>query len=195
MAIVTALRPGREAVAVELDGKAWRTLPIAAAVDAGLGVGLELDRNRARVLARSLRRLRAERIAVRAVARRDHSRSSLEARLARAGVGNRAREEVLRRAEREGLVDDVRFAERRAALLVDRGAGDLMIVEDLLRNGVADAVAHTAVASLPPESDRAAHILERRGPSVRTLRYLASRGFSEETLEPLIAEIEGGKLR
>ena len=44
MAVVTALRPTRGGVAVELDDVAWRTFPVAVVVEAGLGVGLELDR-------------------------------------------------------------------------------------------------------------------------------------------------------
>src|SRR5436189_1674 len=49
MATVTALRArpnGR--VAVDLDGGPWRTLPAEPVVRAGLAVGLELDRERAR---------------------------------------------------------------------------------------------------------------------------------------------------
>jgi len=195
MAVVTALRPSRHGVAVELGGVAWRTLPVSAVVEAGLRVGSELDRERARALARALRRLRAERIAVRAVARRDHSRASLTTRLARAGVADRVREEVLERAEAGGLVDDARFAARRAALLAERGAGDLLVLDDLARHGVDETVARAAVEALSPETERAATILDRRGRSVRTVRYLVSRGFSDAALEPLIADIESGALR
>jgi regulatory protein len=195
VAVVTALHPISDDVAVELDGVAWRTLPAAAVVEAGLGVGLALDRERARALARARRRLRAEQIAVRALARREHTRSSLERRLARAGVGDGLRDTVLERAERGGLVDDARFAARRARHLADRGAGDLLVLDDLVRQGVAETTARTAIAGLPAEAARAAAIVERRGLSVRTLRYLGSRGFSEESLEPLIADLGTGALR
>lgn len=194
MPVVTALGAKRDGVAVELDGAAWRTLPAAAVVEVGLGPGVDLDRTRARALARVLRRLRAERTAVRAVARRDHTRASLDRRLHQAGVGDVVRGEVLERAERAGLVDDTRFAERRAALLADRGAGDLLVLDDLERHGVEESLARATVAALAPEAERAARIVECRGRSPRIVRYLAGRGFSEETLEPLIAEIEGGAL-
>ena len=69
------------------------------------------------------------------------------------------------------------------------------IVDDLVRQGVDDAVARAAVGPLPVEAERAAAIVERRGRSARTLRYLASRGFSEDSLEPLIADIGSGALR
>ncbi len=192
---VTALRATGDRVAVALDGAAWRTLPLSAVVEAGLGVGLQLDRASARSLALALRRLRAEEVAVRALARREHSRAALDAKLARVGVGGRVRDEVLARAERRGLVDDARFARRRALLLAERGTGDLLVLDDLVRQGVDEAVARVAVEDLPSEAERAAHIVERRGSSARTVRYLASRGFSDEALEPLIADLESRTLR
>lgn len=194
MAVITALRPTRGGVAVELDDAAWRTLPVAVVAAAGLAVGSELDRGRARRLARARRRHRAEDVAVRALSRREHSRASLATRLERAGVGDALRAEVLERAESDGLVDDERFAEHRARQLAERGAGNLLIVDDLVRQGVAEAVARGAVGGLPAEAERAAAIVERRGRSIRTLRHLASRGFSEESLEGLVADIGSGAL-
>ena len=195
MAVVTALRPTRGGVAVELDGVAWRTFAAAVVVEAGLGVGLELHRPRARALARARRRHQGEKVAVRALSRREHSRASLDTRLERAGVGDTVRAEVLERAVSGGLVDDERFAEHRARHLAERGAGDLLIVGDLVRQGVDEGVARTAVGGLSAEAERAAAIVERRGRSARTLRYLASRGFSEDSLESLIADIRSGALR
>ena len=194
MATITALRAAGTGIGVELDGARWRTIPVAAAAEAGLAVGLELDRERARALARALRRRRAQDVAVRALARRDHSRSSLEARLVRASVPADDRRDVLEQAERSGLVDDVRFAEQRARRLAERGAGDLLVLDDLARHGIEEPVARQAVSVLEPESERAARIVEAREVSARTVRHLASRGFSEETLEALIAEFESRAL-
>ena len=194
VAIVTALRPTRGGVTVDLDGVAWRTFAVAVVVESGLGEGLELDRPRARALARARRRHQGEQIAVRALSRRDQSRKSLDMRLERAGVGDTVRAEVLQRAESGGLVDDARFAERRARQLAERGAGDLSIVDDLVRQGIEEAVARTAVSKLANEAERAAAVVERRGRSARTLRYLASRGFAEDSLEPLISDIRSGAL-
>lgn len=190
MPIVTALRPLRDSVAVELDGCPWRTVPGAAAAEARLTVGCELDRERARTLGRALRRHRARDTAVRAVARRDHSRASLEARLERAGVRPRERGDTLAAAERAGLVDDARFAASRAQALGARGSGDLLVLEDLERHGIDERAARAALESLEPEPVRAAQIAAARGLSARTLRHLAARGFSEEALEGLVAELE-----
>lgn len=148
MPIVTALRPLRDSVAVELDGCPWRTVPGAAAAEARLTVGCELDRERARTLGRALRRHRARDTAVRAVARRDHSRASLEARLERAGVRPRERGDTLAAAERAGLVDDARFAASRAQALGARGSGDLLVLEDLERHGIDERAARAALESL-----------------------------------------------
>jgi regulatory protein len=190
MPTITALRARRDAVAVELDGAPWRTLPAAAVLEAGLAAGTELDRARARALARAVRRQRAESVALRALSRRDRPRTSLDARLAVAGVAARDREDVLARAERSGLVDDARFAAARARQLAERGAGNLLVLADLERHGVDEQVAREAVAALEAEVDRVARIVGRRGASARTLRYLASRGFAEESLEGLVADIE-----
>lgn len=190
MATITALRETRAGVAVALDGARWRTLPVDAVVEARLGIGLELDRDRARTLARALRRHRAEQVALRALTRREHSRASLDARLARVGVPDAGRRAVVERAEGAGLVDDRRFATRRARQLAERGAGDLLVLDDLARQGIREEIARAATAALEPEAGRAARIVESRGASARTVRYLASRGFSDEALEPLIAEVE-----
>jgi regulatory protein len=194
VATITALRETRAGVAVALDGAPWRTLPVDAVVDARLGVGLELDRDRARALARALRRHRAAQVALRALTRREHSRASLDARLARVGVPDADRRAVVERAESAGFVDDGRFAKRRARQLAERGAGDRLVLDDLARQGIQEEVAWAATAALEPEAARAARIVETRGASARTVRYLASRGFSEEALEPLIAEVESRAL-
>jgi len=194
MPIVTALREVRGKVAVELDGAPWRTLPPEAVLEARLAVGCELDRSCARALARALRRQRAESVALRALARHDRSRASLDARLAGAGVAAAERQHVLGRAERSGLVDDARFAATRARQLAERGAGDLLVLADLERQGVDEHVARDAVVALDPEADRAARIIARRGATPQTLRYLASRGFGEEALEAFVADIESGAL-
>jgi SOS response regulatory protein OraA/RecX len=194
MPVVTALRALHRSVAVELDGAPWRAVPVVAAVEARLTVGCELDRERARALGRALRRERARETAVRAIARRDHSRASLDARLERTGVRPRERGEALAAAERAGLVDDARFAEARARHLASRGAGNLLVVADLERHGVDDAIARAAVASLDPESLRASRVVASRGATARTLRHLAAKGFSEEALEGFVAELESGAL-
>lgn len=190
MPVVTAVRVVGIRAAVELDGAPWRTLPLAAVVEAGLATGVALDRPRARTLARAARRHRAETTALGALARRDHSVASLDARLARAGVRQPERRDAVERAHLAGLVDDVRFAATRARLLADRDKGDVLILDDLVRAGVQERDARAAVAVLEPEHERAARIVAQRGVSVRTARFLAARGFTEETVGEVVADLE-----
>src|SRR4051794_31813061 len=125
MATVTALHPERrDRVRVELDGTAWRTLPAAAVVAAGLAVGMALDRPRARELRRALKRSAALETAARALARRDRSRAGLEAVLEQRGIAAGQREAAVETLERLGYVDEERFAASRAGSLAARGYGD-----------------------------------------------------------------------
>jgi SOS response regulatory protein OraA/RecX len=64
-----------------------------------------------------------------------------------------------------------------------------MIRADLAEHGVpAEAIA-AALEELDPEPVRADRILAGRGATEKTLRRLSARGFAEETLEPLIADL------
>jgi SOS response regulatory protein OraA/RecX len=93
---------------------------------------------------------------------------------------------------RAGYVDDARFAHGRAAALARRGAGDALIREDLERQGVPREAAEAALAALEPERVRAERVAAARGRTPRTLRFLAAKGFAEESLEPLVADSERG---
>jgi len=184
MPVVTGLRAaGRGRVRVELDGDAWRVLPLEPVVQAGLAEGVELDRPRLRTLARELRRARALSVAGRALARRDLSERRLRERLSRAGVVPAGTDEAVGTLLRAGLVDDERFASARALALAERGLGDAAIRFDLDQQGVAEATAETALAGLEPERDRAQRIVSMRGGGVATARYLARRGFGEDAVE------------
>src|SRR5204863_4146067 len=77
---------GAGRIAVELDGRPWRVVPAEAVLAAGLDVGDELDRDRARRLRRELVRLRALGVAASALSRRERSARALGDRLERAGT-------------------------------------------------------------------------------------------------------------
>lgn len=184
MRTITALRaarPGR--VAVELDGAAWRTLPVEAVLRAGLAAGRRLDRPRARLLRRELRRLEALSAAGNALRGRDLASAELAARLERAGVAPAPRAETLAVLDRAGLVDDRRFAVDRAAALAGRGYGDAWIRWDLERRGVAAELVEEAVAGLDSERDRVDLLLRERGGGPRVARFVARRGFGEDAVE------------
>jgi len=185
---VTALRAGRPGrVAVELDGVPWRTLPLEAVLRAGLRAGTPLERPEARSLARELRRLRALDVAGRALRYRDRSSDELDGRLRARGVSAGERARALETLASAGLVDDERFATSRARALADRGSGDELIRCDLEKRGLAAEAIASALASIEPERERVERIVGRRGATPKTARYLGSRGFSEESLEGVIA--------
>jgi SOS response regulatory protein OraA/RecX len=190
MPVVTGLRELRGGkVAVELDGARWRTLPLDVVAGVRLRVGEELERPRLRELARELRRARAVETALRAVSRREQSGAELDRRLRRRGFSPGLREETLNRLERVGLVDDERYALRRAESLADRGQGDEAIRWRLGRDGVPDGLAARAVAALPPESVRARRVVAVRGGGPRTARELARRGFGEAAVEEALGSV------
>ena len=190
MPVVSGLRElpsGR--VAVELDGARWRTVPAEVLLRVRLGVGEELDRPTARDLARELRRARAVDTALRAVSRREQSTAELDRRLRERGFAPGLREETLNRLEHVGLVDDERYAMRRAESLSERGHGDEAILWRLERDGVARETAAKAVAALPPERQRARLVVAAQGTGVRTARELARRGFGEDAVEEALGEV------
>jgi regulatory protein len=129
-------------------------------------------------------------VAIRALRFRDRTAAELDARLEQRGVGDAEREQALETLERIGYVDDERFARMRAEQLADRGSGDALIRHDLEQRGVAADVIELAMGAIEPERERAARLAERRGRSLKTARYLASRGFGEEALEGLVAAEE-----
>jgi regulatory protein len=179
-----ATRPGR--VAVDVDGRRWRTLPEEVAVRSGLSIGLELERRVLRLLRRELRRHRALATATRALRTRQMSERRLDERLQRAGFVARERAETLDILRRAGYLDDERFALSRAELLAVRGGGDALIRHDLRAHGVDEESCEHALAALEPESSRAARVAASRGGGAAAARYLARRGFGEDAIESAV---------
>jgi regulatory protein len=126
--------------------------------------------------------------ATRALARRDYSERGLRERLTRSGVEAGELEEAIAELRGVGLLDDERFAGRRARALAERGKGNAAIRFDLRRHGVDAELIEDAIAGLEPERERAERIVVRRGAGPKTARLLASRGFDREVIE-LAAEV------
>jgi SOS response regulatory protein OraA/RecX len=190
---ITALRAQRgDRVAVELDGAAWRVLPLEVVVRAALRVDAELDRPRARTVRRELRRHEALAASASTLRDRDLSTRRLEQRLERRAVSPAERARAVETLTRTGLLDDGRFARGRARALAARGYGDAAIRFDLERQGVAAELAAEALAELEPERDRAARLAATAGGAARAARLLARRGFGEEAIEAAVGVAENG---
>ena len=108
-------------------------------------------------------------------------------RLARAGIGRAPRAEAIATLERLAVVDDERVAVAQAAALAERGYGDDAIRWKLAVAGLEPEQAEHAVQLLEPESERARRLVERRGRSPATSRFLARRGFAGDVVEAVVA--------
>jgi regulatory protein len=128
-------------------------------------------------------------IAARSLRRHDRSRSEIDKRLAKAGVGDDERADALETLERVGYLDDERFARARAEALAARGLGDVGIRFDLEAQGIAAEAVGSALAALTPEVDRAAALVERLGRTQKTAARLARKGFTAESLETALGDI------
>jgi SOS response regulatory protein OraA/RecX len=118
---------------------------------------------------------------------RDRSATEIDRFLESRGVGETERHEVVETLVRTALVDDRRYAEARASSLAERGAGNDRIRYELAFAGVEDDIVDAAIGSLAGEAERARRIVERRGASPKTARYLAGKGFSEEVVDGVVA--------
>jgi SOS response regulatory protein OraA/RecX len=118
---------------------------------------------------------------------RDLSTNQLRERLTSRGFSPSECDDALATLERTGVLDDRRFAENRARMLAGRGAGDTLIRYELDRAGVVEELIDCALDLLPPEERRAQAIVERRGSSPKTGRFLAAKGFSEESVAHAVA--------
>jgi len=130
-------------------------------------------------------------IAARALQHRDRSRRQLEERLERAGVSEDGRAIALETLERIGYVDDERYALARAGALAERGFGDDGIRHQLESEGVLPISADSALAALEPERDRAARLVARLGPGLKTAAHLGRKGFGEDAIEAAARTVGG----
>jgi len=189
---VTGLREQRGGrVLVQLDGQDWRVLPADVVIRARLSPGTELDRQRLRDVARERRRAAAFATAGAALRVRDLPAQRLDQRLERRGIAPADRAEALAALKSAGIVDDERYARNRALALAGRAAGDAAIRYDLEQQGIARDVIEDAIAGLDSEQSRAERIVAGRGRSPATARFLARKGFGEDSVESAAGEVLG----
>jgi len=125
--------------------------------------------------------------ALRALRHRDRSTVEIDRYLESRGITYDERQKALETLVRTALIDDRRYAERRAQSLADRGAGDALIRHELERAGLDPDVVDDALVFLRPERERAEEIVARRGTGPKTARYLAGKGYSYDVVESVIA--------
>ncbi|MGH8273455.1 MAG: regulatory protein RecX, partial [Gammaproteobacteria bacterium] len=79
----------------------------------------------------------AEEVALRLLARREHSRAELAAKLRSRGIDEGEVERALNRLEAEGALSEARFVEQLVRVRLRQGYGPLRIRRDLAAKGVA----------------------------------------------------------
>lgn len=126
--------------------------------------------------------------ALRLLARREHTRAELKARLAAQGADPAEVAELIEEFSRRGWISDTRVLEQIAHARRSR-FGSARIRQDLAAKGVPDELIDDAMSELREGDLGAARIVWRKKFSVvpsnaaeraRQLRFLQSRGFSLE---------------
>ncbi len=132
------------------------------------------------------------------LARRDHSRAELLAKLVRSGHERAEAERTVEGLARQGLVSDSRFAEAFVRSRIERGGGPLRIRRDLEARGVERS---TVERLLDPDDEaweaRARGAREKRfgaappgerNEAARQTRFLLGRGFTHRQVRRAIEE-------
>ena len=142
---------------------------------------------------------RARRRALGLLARREHSRAELLAKLVRSGHGRAEAERAVEDLAVRGLVSDERFAEAFICSRIERGGGPLRIRRDLEARGVESSIVGRL---LDPDGEewepRARGAREKRfgaarpagrSEAARQARFLLGRGFTRRQVRRAIEEI------
>ena len=141
---------------------------------------------------------RAPRRALGLLARREHSRAELLAKLVRSGHGRAEAERAVEDLADRGLASDARFAEAFIRSRIERGGGPLRIRRDLEARGVESSIVGRL---LDPDDEewetRARGAREKRfgaarpagrGEAARQARFLLARGFTRRQVRRAIEE-------
>ena len=141
---------------------------------------------------------RARQRALGLLARREHSRAELLAKLVRSGYGRTEAERAVRDLGGRGLVSDARFAEAFIRSRIGRGAGPLRIRRDLEARGVEPSIVERL---LDPDDEewetRARGAREKRfgaalpagrSEAARQGRFLRGRGLTHRQVRRAIEE-------
>lgn len=188
-------RRGR--VDVYLDGRRAFDLTSAGVARHGLRAGLQLDATRIAAIEESERRRAALDAAVATLARGPRSQRDLHARVRRRTGDPALADEVLRKLQAAGLVDDAAYADAYVdRRLRQRPGGRRLLVQELRAKGVAAETARAATARLS-EDDVAYEAALRRLRSLRVAderefrdrlgAFLQRRGFSWDVARATVA--------
>ena len=131
--------------------------------------------------------------ALRLLARREHSRAELMRKLAPHAETAAKLDAVLDDLTVRGLLSDERYVDMRLRARAAR-LGDARLAYELRTQGVSEELVATALAGGESERVRALGVWQRKfgalandaGERARQIRFLASRGFSAETIRRVV---------
>jgi regulatory protein len=148
-------------------------------------------------MTRSERQTDLRRTAMDLLARREHSRAELRAKLGARGADSTAVDPVLDRLSADGLQSDERYAQALASSHARRGKGPVRIRAELRARGVDDGVIERAVRELElPWAELAAQARvkrfgaaapEDRAARAKQARFLEQRGFAAEHIRAALS--------
>ena len=198
-------RPG--SVRVLVQGRPLLTVPREVAAAEGLAAGTPLDEPLYARLCRAADEEAAYRTALRLLERRPFAARDLARRLVLKGHPPEATAAAVQRAERAGLIDDVRFTQHYVETRTARGRGPLRLRRDLAALGVERPVVDRALAKAFPDDveglsamveplarKRLAQLrgIPRTAARRRLLSFLARRGFQGAPVQQLVVRLLGG---
>src|SRR5215831_14606792 len=128
-------------------------------------------------------------VAAKALAHRDRSAANLTAYLERHGAAPDEASRAVARLQEAGYVDDARYASSRAQALAGRGYGDEGVRFELEHDGLQADEIDAALASLPPERERALSLVRAAKAPTPAIRRLTAKGFSRDSIEAALAAL------
>ena len=204
--VVTSIEPdsrGAGALRVNVNGRAFCTIPLALAPELGLRPGMVLDEILRERLGQAADAQAAFRFILAALGRRGFARRDLERRLVHRGHPREAARSALDRAVAAGLLDDRQFARSYTEVKSARGRGPARLLRDLLAMGVDRGVAEEAIAAAwaveGKEAEATLALARKRAGQLgdiprpakrrRLLAYLARRGFAGRDVRATVSRV------
>lgn len=198
-------RPG--SVRVLVQGRPLLTVPREVAAAEGLAAGTPLEEPLYARLCRAADEEAAYRTLLRLLERRPFAARDLARRLVLKGHPPEATAAAVERAERAGLLDDVRFTLHYVETRAARGRGPHRLRRDLAALGVERAVVDRALSlAFPNDAEGLCALVEplarkrlaqlrgipRSAARRRLLSFLARRGFQGPPVQQLVLRLLGG---
>lgn len=180
--VLTEIRPqrrGSKRRSLLLDDEPWRSLPVEVLRELGLRPGDAVDTFELDAKIDDLEPRFARERCLRLLSVRERTESELLKRLLEDGYSEDVARETVARLAETGLVDDSRFAETMARVLIDsRRLGRSRAFRELTRRGIDEEMAAAALDAYAPRDAESARALESAQRLLRandTVPRLASR--------------------